>query len=82
MSSRHFQDFESETAIPPSRKRDGPLAGFLWMWSLVDDRIRTALRGSEAVRMLTDRLEAEVRSGRMIAATASDQIVEVLGLRI
>jgi putative protein kinase ArgK-like GTPase of G3E family len=52
-----------------------------WMRSLVDDRIRTSLRGSESIRNLTERLEEQVRSGRVTAATASDRIIEVLGLR-
>jgi LAO/AO transport system kinase len=53
-----------------------------WMWSLVDDRIRAALRGSVVIRELTERLEDEVRSGRVTAATASDRIIGALGLGV
>jgi len=47
-----------------------------WMWSTVDDRLLTALRGHSAVRSLLPGLEADVRDGRLTPTLAADRILD------
>ena len=47
-----------------------------WMWSTVDDRLLTALRGHSAVRSLLPALEADVRDGRLTPTLAADRILD------
>jgi LAO/AO transport system kinase len=47
-----------------------------WMWSTVEDRLRTALRAHPAVRALAPGLEAEVRAGRITPTLAADRILD------
>lgn len=46
-----------------------------WMWSLVDDRLRTALRDHPQVAADLDSLETNVRSGSIAPGVAADQIL-------
>ena len=47
-----------------------------WMWSTVDDRLLTALRGHSAVRSLLPGLEVDVRDGRLPPTLAADRILD------
>jgi LAO/AO transport system kinase len=47
-----------------------------WMWSIVDDRLRAALRRHSAVRAVVPRLEDDVREGRITAALAAERILD------
>jgi LAO/AO transport system kinase len=46
-----------------------------WMWSTVDDRLRTALREHPAVRAVVPGLEDDVRLGRITPTLAADRIM-------
>jgi LAO/AO transport system kinase len=47
-----------------------------WMWSMLDDRLRAALRSDGAVRDRVDELEREVEAGRLPATVAVEEIWE------
>jgi len=51
-----------------------------WMWSMIEDRLRTALRDDRAVAERLAALEREVRAGRVAPTVAADEIVAKLGL--
>jgi LAO/AO transport system kinase len=45
-----------------------------WMWSMLDDRLRLALRSEPGVRARLEELELAVESGRMPATVAVDEL--------
>ena len=51
-----------------------------WMWSMVEDRLLTALKQSGDVKNLVPRLEADVGSGKVTPAQAVDQLLKAFGL--
>jgi LAO/AO transport system kinase len=46
-----------------------------WMWSTVDDRLRSALRSHPDVRRLVPGLEADVRDGKLTPTLAAERIL-------
>jgi LAO/AO transport system kinase len=52
-----------------------------WLWALVEDRLRHAVRTHPAVRAIQDNLEGEVLAGTTPAAAAARRILEAFGLR-
>jgi len=46
-----------------------------WMWSMVDDRLVTALRSHPAVQDIVGDVEASVRSGVLAASAAAEQLL-------
>ncbi len=46
-----------------------------WMWAMVDEAARAAVRGDGAVRALAPALEAEVRAGRLPASVAARRLL-------
>ena len=51
-----------------------------WMWSLVDEGLRNAVREHSEAAALARRLEREVVDGRSTASGAAARILEVLGI--
>jgi LAO/AO transport system kinase len=47
-----------------------------WMWSTVEDRLRTALRSHPGVRRLAPSLEDDLRAGRTTPTLAADRLLE------
>ena len=52
-----------------------------WLWSLVEDQLRQAVRTHPAVRMIRDDLERDVLAGTTPAAAAARRILEAFGIR-
>ena len=50
-----------------------------WMWSMVEDRLRSMLRTDPAVRDRGGELETAVRRGQISASEAADQVLHTLG---
>jgi LAO/AO transport system kinase len=51
-----------------------------WMWSVVDDQVRQAIRTHPAVRAIRDGLEAEALAGTLPATAAARRILAAFGL--
>ena len=51
-----------------------------WMWSMVEDRLRTRLRTNPAVADLAPHLEHQVATGQLPPTTAADQILVAFDL--
>jgi LAO/AO transport system kinase len=51
-----------------------------WMWSMVDDRLLTALRTHSGVAALLPQIEQDVREGRLTATLAADRLLKGFGL--
>jgi LAO/AO transport system kinase len=52
-----------------------------WLWALVEDQLRQAVRTHPAVRTIRDELERDVLVGTTPAATAARRILEAFGIR-
>ncbi|MEO0323966.1 MAG: methylmalonyl Co-A mutase-associated GTPase MeaB [Myxococcota bacterium] len=52
-----------------------------WLWSLVDEGVKSRLRGSPEQRARLAALEAAVRSGETTAVAAAARVLATLGLR-
>lgn len=50
-----------------------------WTWSLVQDRLLTALHEHPAVRAIAGELEQQVRDGSVTATAAAEQILDAFG---
>jgi LAO/AO transport system kinase len=50
-----------------------------WMWSMVEDRLLTALRAHPQVAAALPQLEADVREGRLTPTLAADLVLERFG---
>jgi len=53
-----------------------------WMWSMVEDRLRSMLRSDPAVRARGLDLESAVRDGRMSASEAAEELLPALGFGV
>jgi LAO/AO transport system kinase len=51
-----------------------------WMWALVDEALRDAVRRHPAVAAIINRVEAEVRSGQSTPAAGARALLDVFGL--
>ncbi len=51
-----------------------------WLWAIVEDRLRQAVRNHPAVQAVRDELQDEVLSGSLPAAVAARRILEAFGL--
>lgn len=51
-----------------------------WMWSMIDERLRGALRGHAAVRALLPGVEEAVRTGRSAPTRAADEVLSAFGV--
>jgi LAO/AO transport system kinase len=60
-------------------KRSGQM--LRWMWTLVEDRLVTALRGDRSVASTIRKLEAEVLAGRITPSIAADRILQSFAVR-
>jgi len=49
-----------------------------WMWSMLEQRMITRLRGDPAIRLKVKKIEAEVAGGRLAPAVAAEQIAGML----
>ena len=52
-----------------------------WMWTMVEDRLVSALRDDRAVASAIKKLEAEVLQGRLTPSIAADRILDVFDKR-
>jgi LAO/AO transport system kinase len=52
-----------------------------WMWTLVEDRLVTALRGDRTVASTIRKLEADVLAGRITPSIAADRVLDAFGRR-
>jgi LAO/AO transport system kinase len=52
-----------------------------WLWNLVEDRLRQAIRSHPDVCAIRERLEQEVLAGIVPAAAAARRILEAFGMR-
>jgi LAO/AO transport system kinase len=52
-----------------------------WMWSLVEDHLRQAVRTHPAVHTIRDDLERDVLAGSLPAEAAARRILEAFGIR-
>lgn len=50
-----------------------------WMWSMVEDRLMSALRTDPRVAGVIDALEQDVTTGRLTPSMAADRILETFG---
>ncbi|KAA5608122.1 methylmalonyl Co-A mutase-associated GTPase MeaB [Rhodovastum atsumiense] len=68
------------------RERSGSLAArrarqnTVWMWSLVDQHIRTMLRAGDMIGRTAAEVEIEVRAGTLSPMSGADMILGALGL--
>jgi LAO/AO transport system kinase len=60
-------------------KRNGQM--LRWMWTLVEDRLMSALRADRAVASAIKKLEGDVLQGRITPSIAADRILEVFDRR-
>jgi LAO/AO transport system kinase len=51
-----------------------------WLWALVEDQLRQAVRTHPAVRAVREELEREVLAGATPAAAAARRILEAFGI--
>jgi LAO/AO transport system kinase len=51
-----------------------------WLWNIIDERIRQAVRNHSAVSEIRDGLERDVRAGRIAPESAARQMLEAFGL--
>jgi LAO/AO transport system kinase len=51
-----------------------------WMWTLVDEKIRETLRQTEAIRVIAENAEHQVRGGTMTPVIGAGAIVGALRL--
>jgi LAO/AO transport system kinase len=51
-----------------------------WMWSMLEDRLRSRMHGDPRLRVILPRLENEVGAGRLPVASAVEEIALALGL--
>ncbi len=51
-----------------------------WLWTIVEDRLRTSLATHPQVRAIRERLETRVQAGEMPPETAARKILEAFGL--
>ncbi|MBU0742755.1 methylmalonyl Co-A mutase-associated GTPase MeaB [bacterium] len=68
---RHRETLTEDGSLE-SRRRDQQLR---WMWSMVEDRMMSDLRGHAAVRSLLPQIETAVREGRMPPTQAALRIL-------
>jgi LAO/AO transport system kinase len=66
------------TGILAERRRQQNLR---WLWALVEDQLRHAVRTHAGVRAIQDELEREVLMGTTPAAAAARRILEAFGIR-
>jgi GTPase len=52
-----------------------------WMWTLVEDRLISALRADRKITSLVGRLEADILAGRLTPSIAADRILEAFDQR-
>jgi len=52
-----------------------------WLWGIVDDQLRSAVRTYPAVNAIRDDLEREVLEGKTSASAAARRILEAFGVR-
>ncbi len=52
-----------------------------WLWALVEDQLRQAVRTHPAVRAIRDDLERDVLAGATPAEAAARRILEAFGIR-
>jgi hypothetical protein len=50
------------------------------MHELIEDRMRSLLRATPALRKNLEALEQEVRAGRKLPALAADEVLRMIGL--
>ena len=51
-----------------------------WLWSIIEDRLRQAVRKHPDVRAIRDDLEAEVLAGTIPPEAAARRILDAFGL--
>jgi LAO/AO transport system kinase len=73
----HREELTASGAL--TAKRNGQM--LRWMWTMVEDRLMTALRGDRAVGSAIKKLEAEVLQGRLTPSIAADRILDVFDKR-
>jgi GTPase len=60
-------------------KRSGQM--LRWMWTLVEDRLISALRADRNIASLVGRLEADILNGKLTPSIAADRILEAFERR-
>ncbi len=51
-----------------------------WMWTMVEDRVMTALRGEAKVKTLVPSLEKDIAAGKLTPSLAVEQILKAFGM--
>ena len=59
---------------------DPPRQALHWMWSLVDEGVRAAVREHPEVKRRIERLERDVVDGTMSATAAAEEILAAFGI--
>jgi LAO/AO transport system kinase len=90
-SALHRQGIDSVWEIIERRQQRLKMTGELaerrrrqnlrWMWSLVEDHLRQAVRTHPAVQTIRDDLERDVLAGAIPAEAAARRILEAFGVR-
>ncbi|MTW15115.1 methylmalonyl Co-A mutase-associated GTPase MeaB [Rhodoplanes serenus] len=70
------RDTMTKTGELAARRRDQQVK---WMWSMVEDRMRTRITSDPSLAAKLPRLEADVADGRLSPAVAVDRIFAALG---
>ena len=73
---RRHARLESSGQLAERRRRQN----LRWLWALVDDQLRQAVRTHRAVRAIRDDLERDVLAGTTPAAAAARRVLEAFGL--
>ena len=70
---QHHRTALKNSGALDANRRDQQVA---WLWNLVEDRLLTRLRKHPDVRALAPGLEHDVRTGKLTATTAAEQLLE------
>ena len=76
---RQHHDELASSGLLDERRRDQRVR---WMWSMVDDRLRSALRSDPVIRDRKRDLERAVRDGRISASEAADELLRTFGIEV
>jgi LAO/AO transport system kinase len=70
---REHHDQLTESGALQQRRQEQMLR---WMWSMIDDQLRTMLRTHPSVRAMLDTVEQDVREGRTPPTVAARQVLD------
>jgi LAO/AO transport system kinase len=76
----HIEEHRRRQTIAGGLAEKRRLQQIRWMWSLLEDRLRSRIQTDQRLRVVLPRLESEVGAGRVPVACAVEEIAALLGL--